>query len=464
MQRNKLIVLSFLISLSVICQAQNFGWYESSQQLFGLQDYQPILNRISYLNLDSIEDIRGFRSITQYQNLQLSQLQYHIPSQINNLKVSETSIIGIINNSPITFNLTFDFVDQSLFSQIEGTGYALFQTESISISKTYVSANISKPTISCEIDVELQNISVSLVNYWNKTLTNADEFLNSFIISQMALNISSVLTQYCNENFANITWPTYFIYDGPLNAGISFSDKFSVLEFIPSGGIFTIDGSWLFNPAPSNQISADIFNNISSNVQYVLPQPFLQRLVNQFYLGGQSGSLFEWYLNSSTYPINGFDYTIDDISNIIPNVYGNSNYSPSSLCQLHAWFNSSPQISLIQGTSNININYTMEFTVFGPDWNILLSGNFNGGIIVNVQLRQDKLNLTVTKSNINLQTIQADKSLGSSEFSFLQYYIQSGISKLIGSGVPQGSGFNLPGVNLTSAFVTSTSNYMIFYN
>ena len=79
MQRNKLFVLSFLISLSVICQAQNFGWYESSQQLFGLQDYQPILNRISYLNLDSIDDIRGFRSITQYQNLQLSQNIYQNP-------------------------------------------------------------------------------------------------------------------------------------------------------------------------------------------------------------------------------------------------------------------------------------------------------------------------------------------------------------------------------------------------
>ena len=452
--KNIQVFFGIIILLS-LTNAQYFAWFETSSKLLPITEVQTAINSIKNFTLSNEQFSRGFRDYTNITNINVNSIPL-ILTYLSDLIVNGTTLNFTNNKDKLSFNVSFDFVDQGLMYEAVGTGIASYKSISFTYAKTY--QNQSAPNILCYFEVELGDPTISISD--DEEDTSANTYINQYFTTdfkQALETIYSTNLQNVCQSLNTVQWPAQYTFNISNTEVLSLNNTYYIINFTQNGSVFGIDGSVAELLATPN-IDISSFVPSSGKLQYVITTEAIKGIAKQAWSIGY----FNWTLNNTNFPISTFDYTISDLANLVPSVA--YQFSPSQIFSMHCQYN---QINDVLFNNNTQLVY---FNINATCWAVSPSNSTQNLFLTNFTFmtgakpvfKNGKLNFKIANVNLQPNLITVEPELNDSQTNYFNYYLLSGLNSLVNSYLQIGANSNLPDVNIITASVKITAQYIYF--
>ena len=310
-----LIILTFLVSIN----SQGFATWYSLESFVKYYDDLEIMVPYSLRFTRVLPNATLSNSTYDYTELSyviLEKLVYTKDDSAIYTSDPDTQTVISIGGT-FSASITFSWADQVPWAYEPGYGIG-----SANITSKYVVFNktlsyADAPWTTVDLGITWGDWEYNIF-YWDPiTIERVGDAINS-MTSTFARQIYDTITNILNDRYYIVAknWPfgSMYLYN---NNPLIYQNSINILKMTDKYLITTTDGS--IDKFPSSALTKNPFDIENVDYQIAITLECVQNFVKATCLN----NWFHWHIDSIAYPIQGFDYTIGALSNILPKIIQN---------------------------------------------------------------------------------------------------------------------------------------------
>lgn len=369
------------------------------------------------------------------------------------INASNSSVVVIVNT---TFIANFGFMFSNAGNtQAAGVGQAAITATNSSYS-TYIGSSDGKPQhVVTDFQITWDSFTVS-----TSFSPNSSEPVNQNITTAFNTNVTGAInapiiegviaaanTAYANNDSA---WPTVMSYEYTLRRSFNWNNSYTLSNFNATdfSTLATINGSIEVN-GYTNTSDTSTVNIIKGGKPHQIAYS-LQGFQNFIQFGYDNG-YFVWNFDKGLFPLTTFDYSIGDLSNVIPDLASKAPFgsfveftcTPTS--PLTTTFDANLNMVNLNIQTNCGVNVVDSATSLA---NITFTANV--GVVPSIE-STGTLNFVLGSGSYVAGTATVvGQTLSPSQTAILEYYLKGALAALPGTFCIFGSGILLPTTSLSN--------------